>query len=238
MFGWKKKREKDIAEELNSRNKQGSKKTKHLSFEDYVTECMSISSYLYKTRKFELMRLLKATETIKNNYKISASSISKVNSELKQYLNIITYLIVQQSWEGFDQSKAAFLADKISSFNYLLRKDIKDSNGINFLKNRLANYDEVILNKIPHFGQSLYHSFNDTKLDEIKSDAFGRCALLFTDFVFYATHFDKFATLEDLKPFIVIDFTDRIVLSTMSIQVIMIAIEIIKEFQQSVKHML
>lgn len=165
---------------------------------------------------------------------VDSDSVKTILPEIIQYLNFIIYLCLQQHWHPFGSIEAKIVHEFMLNCDNFIDNNVPNKYNKDNIKDRINNYDMVVRKQINLYGQSLYMIFDDKKLQELKSDAYGRCAVLFTDFLFLSRKLKDFASINDISKLIIPDITTIVDDQIVSAKTLEISLKTIKYVQTKI----
>lgn len=195
----------------------------------FALKCVKRSDRIINKNRDTIIKIYESAELdINANYML-------LTNEITRYVHFIFYLTAQQYIRPFRHEESYHIIKQFEKYCDERLIPVHDTIQKIKLNRRMTDYEEVVMDKIPAFGQSLYNVFDDEQFELLKSDAFGRCALLFTDFIYFNLINLDYASLEDIKPLIILDITKSFLLKSITSRVLLVAIEIIRDVQKNVK---
>lgn len=198
------------------------------SHKDYLRFCVQVFSKhedMLGYASNEFFKLYKEHELF------DVDNAKTILPEMMKYVNIVMYLSLQQCWKPFGEAEAKVALDFFETTDIFIRKNIPSKYSTQKILSRMNDYDSVVRNQVKFYGQSLYLALDDDMLSNHKSDAFGRCAILFTDFLYFSRLLKDFASMEDMSAVMLTDIFSAMDSNLISLKTLEISFKIIKKVQ-------
>ena len=204
------------------------RKRSQKNFEWFIGTVFSQYEAMLSSASNDFMDLYKTNELV------NADSVKTILPEIIQYLIFVIYLNLQQYWQPFREPEARVVNEYIEMTNSSIRNSVLPKYNMKNILGRINDYDMVARKQVGFYGQSLYLALDDEQLSNLKSDAYGRCAILFTDFLYFSRILNDFASLEDMSSVLVTGFELSVIDNFASVKTMEIAFKIIRNVQATI----
>ncbi len=210
-------------------NRQVQPKKTDIDFHLFVRQC------LFQRAKITENYLMQLTELLENSKFKTHDSKYMLGVELDVFTTMLMYLFIQQAWRPFRAQEAKSLQEHIFDHMEIVVTSISDKWNVDAIKNRVNDYNDIVQKKVQHYGQSLYKVTNDKTLAHLKSNSIGRCAILFTDFVYFTLIDNDFATMETMRQVVVLDMLESVRYGKVMSAMFNHAINVAKDIQDAIE---
>lgn len=196
-------------------------------YHTFIRRCFEAKSMIHRDYMKKFVDLFESSD-----FK-TTDSICLLGIEFDAFTTMILYLLLQRTWKPFTAHEAQVLQEYVKKHMDNVYHWTNDKWNRNAIKNRINDYNDIIQQKVKYYGQSLYSSTSDENLAELKSNPVGRCAVLFTDFVYFTLIDHNFVTMEDMRQVVVMDIFKSVIISKVMVSVIKYTIDAAYDLQNA-----